>query len=127
MGGRWATSRSLLQASQDSGLEPQGMVPRLRKGYSSSSVTSAYWARRAAFLCFSSSDTILGFTTICACFSIRVAMACTSSGRGKGKEGKGREGRGGTTRLYVRENKLTEPLVHPDSALQERQWHLLTL
>lgn len=52
-----------------------------RKGYSSSSVTLAYWARSAAFLCCSSWDTSLGFTTILACFSIMLAMAWTSSGR----------------------------------------------
>lgn len=38
----------------------------------------SHWARTAAFLCFSS-DTVLGFTTISTYFSIRVAMACTSS------------------------------------------------
>lgn len=51
------------------------------KGYSSSSVTLAYWARRAAFLCFSSWDTSFGFTTILACFSIMLAMAWISSGK----------------------------------------------
>ena len=41
----------------------------------------AYWARRAAFLCFSSWETSFGFTTILACFSIMLAMAWTSSGK----------------------------------------------
>ena len=30
-----------------------------------------------------------------------------------------REGKGGATRLYVRENKLTKPLVHSDSACRK--------
>lgn len=32
----------------------EGYFKQTGKGYSSSSVTLAYWARRAAFLCFSS-------------------------------------------------------------------------
>lgn len=51
------------------------------KGYSSSSVTLAYWARRAAFLCLSSWEISFGFTTILACFSIMLAIAWISSGK----------------------------------------------
>lgn len=96
----WAlrTSSTLVFRKRDLS-EPRFIVEAPESSFSSasssSSVTSAYWARSAAFLCFSSSDTILGFTTICACFSMRVAMAWTSSGGGR---------KGGTTRLYVRGN-----------------------
>lgn len=49
------------------------------KGYSSSSVTLAYCCRSACLSLFSSTDTSFCFTTIWACFSIRLAMACTSA------------------------------------------------
>lgn len=55
-----------------------------QKGYSSSSVTSAYWARRAAFRSVSCFEASLGFTTICACFSIMLAIAWISSVEGSG-------------------------------------------
>lgn len=55
------------------------------QGYSSSSVTLAYWARRASFLFFDSSDTSFCFTTIWACFSIMLAMAWTSATDKKNK------------------------------------------